>query len=102
MKIFPEIKKIAIDIDEIRRNIEKLEEELGVDGLEYQEAYLLSGCREENGHLYQGGMRLDNFGLVDDSYYCEQHSYFFEEGFHGALYFKTDIPGQFVGVPFEM
>ena len=52
-------------------------------------------------HLYQGGCRLDN-GYAEEDYYCCQHTGYCEDCYYGTLYFKTDVPGQFVAVPFEM
>lgn len=49
---------------------------------------------------YQNGVRLDNGGLVDDDYYCRQHTGCCEDDYYGELYFKTDVPGQFVEISF--
>lgn len=102
MNIYPELKKIAGANEKISKLIEKLQSKIDCDGLMLENAYLVSGCQEKNGHLYQGGGRLDNSGLVDDDYYCCQHTGYCEDYFYGTLYFKTNVPGQFVAVPFEM
>lgn len=103
MKIYPEIKKIAGDNTARHRLVEILEEKLDLDGLDFAHAYLVDGCSERKGKLYKDGKRLDNgcpAGRYDD-YYCEQHCGFCEDDYYGTVYFKTNVPGQFVAVPFE-
>lgn len=102
MIILPEIKKIAGAVAKIDRLSDRLNKETDLAGVWWNGAYLVSGCTEKRGHLYQDGGRLDNCGLVDDLYYCDQHTGYCEDDFHGTLYFKTNVPGQFVAVPFEM
>lgn len=102
MTIFPEMKKIAGLNAAIERLAKKLSMKMDVDGLYFDRAYLIEGCKEKRGHLFQGGATLDNSGLVDDLYYCYQITGYCEDDFYGTLYFKTNVPGQFVAVPFEM
>lgn len=102
MKIFPEIKRIAGKIEAVERLSEKLSDKLGdaVD-LDFKSARLITGCKERAGHLYNADWkRLDRQGLIDDIYYCEQYTGYCEDDFHGTLYFKTNVPGQFVAIPF--
>ena len=102
MKVIPELKKIASLNDKIARMCEIAGENLDASGLHLAGAYLVSGCKTKGGHLYKAGRRLDNCGLVDDLYYCEQYTGYCEDYFYGTLYFKTDVPGQYVAVPFDM
>ena len=102
MTIIPELKKIAGLNDKIRRLAEKASEKMEADGLDLQSAYLVSGCKVKGNHLYQDGCRLDNYGLTDDLYYCDQYTGYCEDDFYGTLYFKTDVPGQYVAIPFHM
>lgn len=103
MNIYPELKKIACANEKIKRLSEKLKlTNFDCEGLIFQEAHLIDGCSEKKGHLYKDGHRLDNGSLVDDDYYCEQHTGYCEDDFYGTLYFKTNVPGQFVAVPFSM
>ena len=102
MNIYPELKKIAGANAKIDRLVKKVSEKLYADGLELGSAHLINGCSEKNGHLYQNGHRLDNYGLVDDNYYCRQFAGYCEDYFYGTLYFKTNVPGQFVAIPFQM
>lgn len=102
MTIFPEMKKIAGLNAAIERLSKKLSMKVDVDGLYFDMAYLIEGCKEKGGHLFRSGVALDNAGLVDDLYYCKQYTGYCEDDFFGTLYFKTNVPGQFVAVPFEM
>ena len=103
MFIYPEFKKIAGMNAAIERLAEKLAIKLyDLEGLDFSNAYLVNGCKEKKGHLFCGSKRLDNYGLVDDLYYCNQHTGYLEDDYYGTLYFKTNVPGQFVAVPFSM
>ncbi len=102
MKIYPEIKKIAGMNKAVERLGKKLSEKMDDDSIDWRYAYLVTGCKERGGHLYKDGKRLDKDGLVDDEYYCTQYTGYCEGDYHGTMYFKTNVPGQFVEVPFEV
>ena len=102
MIVMPEIAKIAGLNAKIKNLAGKLEKKMDTDGLDWQSAYLVDGCKERNGHLYRGVAMLDNDGLVDDLYYCDQYTGYLGDDFYGTLYFKTNVPGQFVAVPFSV
>ena len=102
MVIYPELKKIAALNDKIERLAAAFEEKSSAEGLDLRAATLITGCREKNGYLYQNGVRLDNGGITDNEYYCRQYSGYCEDDFYGTLYFKTDVPGQFIAIPFAM
>lgn len=102
MIVIPEIKKIAGMNEKIIRLGNIIANKMDADWLDFQNAYLVNGCKERNGHLYQGDSRLDNDGLVDDLYYCCQYTGYCEDDFYGTIYFKTNVPGQFVAVPFSV
>lgn len=93
MKIYPELKKVAALNDKICRLVDVLQEKIDIEGLYFQEATLITGCKEKNGHLYQDGVRLDNGGITDNEYYCLQYTGYCEDDFYGTLYFKTDVQG---------
>lgn len=102
MIIIPEIKRVAGLNVRIERLSKIIAEKMDADGLDFRSAYFVDGCKERNGHLYSNGEQLDRDGLVDDLYYCEQYTGYCEDDFYGTLYFKTNVPGQFVAVPFSM
>ena len=104
MNIYKEIKKIA-ELNEVIIDLNNNLEENGfdTDGLDFRSAYFIKNCVEENGHLYDyDGNRLDTSGLVDDDYYCCQHTGYCEDDFYGTLYYATDEERVFVAVPFAM
>lgn len=74
MNIYPEFKKIAGKNAAINRLAGALRDKLDCDGLDFQNAQLIDGCKEHNGHLYQDSCRLDNSGLADEDYYCNQYT----------------------------
>lgn len=102
MIIIPELKKIAGLNVKFKRLVENVAEKMDIDGLDIASAYLVSRCTVKGENLYKDGRRLNNSGLVDDLYYCDQHAGYCEDDFYGTLYFKTDVPGQYVAVPFAM
>ena len=97
-----EIAKIAELNEEIKRLCEVVEEKLDCDGLDLGCACFVENCVEKNGHLYEAGGRLDNCGMVDNDYYCNQHTGYLGDDFYGTLYYATDKKGVFVAVPFAM
>ena len=101
MNIYPEIQKIAELEAEIRSLEEQVADNIDVEGINWHEAEILENCEERDGHLYQEGRRLDNSGVVDDAYYCRQHTGCCEDDYYGYLYFKTETESRFVGVPFS-
>lgn len=102
MNVYKEIKQIAMANSRVKSLATLFAEKFDCDGLDLESAYLIHGCREKNGHLYQNGDRLDNGGLVDDDYYCHQITGYLGDDFYGTIYFKTNVPGEFVAVPFSM
>lgn len=104
MNVYPQLSKIAEYNALLNAQIREIKEKtfLETDGLGFESAEFLDNCTEKNGHLYTSdGHRLDNSGLVDDDYFCEQYTGYLEDDFYGTLYFKTDIPGRYVAIPFH-
>lgn len=92
MKIYKEIKEIAKCNSKIERLIDRLSERFDVgDDIEWNTAIFVSMKDED----------LKRLDLVDDDYYSDQHKGYWEDGFYGWLYFKTDVPGQYVRVHFQ-
>lgn len=100
MEIYPEIKKIAGLIKKIENLVNRVElKVLDIDDLDFFAAQLIDGCSEKNGKLYRNGGKIAGDGAGE--YYCDQHTGYCEDYFYGTLYFKTNVPGQFVAVPFS-
>ena len=92
MKIYKEIKEIAKCNSKIERLIDRLSERFDVgDGIEWNTALFVSMKDED----------LKRLDLVDDDYYSDHHKGYWEDDFYGFLYFKTDVPGQYVRVHFQ-
>lgn len=102
MNIYSELKKIAGLNKRIQQLSENLMNKIDLDDLDLNSATLICGCSEKHGHLYQNGVRLDNSGLVDNDYYCRQYTGCCEDDYYGTVYFKTNVPGQFVSIRFGM
>ena len=105
MNIYPEIKKIAALNEKITQLIRKLQTKIDADGLDLGAAHFVKDGVEKNNHLYDSeGNQLDNDcdGPVDDDYYCLQYTGYFADDYYGRLYFKTDVPGTFIEVHFQM
>lgn len=103
MEIIRELKMIAAANAKRDYWIERLEKsgKVDMDDLHLESAELIDGCKEINGGLYKNGHRLDNSGIVDNQYYCRQMQGYCEDYYFGTIYFKTNVPGQFVSVPFD-
>lgn len=103
MNVYKEIEKIAKLNSQINDLISKISEKIDADGLNFRGAYFIEGCIEKSGHLYdKDGHVLDNSGLVDNDYYCEQYIGGCGDDFYGTLYFSTKTKGLFVAIPFWM
>ncbi len=81
-----------IDQINIRMDIE-------TDGFCLDGARLITGCVERNNKLYRDGILL---GKDEGEYYCRQYQGYSEDSFYGYVYFKTDVPGEFVKIPFDI
>lgn len=101
MRVYNELKKIACMNQKIEMLSNKLAQKIGLDDIDLSSARLVSGLSERFGHLYRNGVMIDNSGLVNDDYYCCQHTGYIEDEFFGKLYFKTNVPGQFVEIDFH-
>ena len=62
-------------------------------------AELITGCVERNNKLYRNGELL---GTDEGEYYCRQYQGYCEDSYYGNVYFKTDVPGEFVRIPFDI
>ena len=62
-------------------------------------AELITGCVERNNRLYRDGILL---GKDEGEYYCWQYQGYSEDSYYGFVYFKTDVPGEFVEIPFDI
>lgn len=95
MKIYKEIKEIAkcnSKIDRLAGRIkDKFPEEIDTESIDWRTAKFVTMNQK----------LLKSLEQYYDEYYCEQHNGYHEDDFYGWLYFKTDVPGQYVQVYFE-
>lgn len=102
MVVYKELNEIA-EINQKRIELSNiLFEKMDLDGLHLDSAEFIKNCVAENGHLYdKDGNQLDNYGLVDDEYYCNQSKGYLDDDYHGVLYYATEEEGTFVRIPFS-
>lgn len=99
MKIYKEVKKIAGRIAQITRLCESLEAKgLDVEGADWFNAQLVSGLTIKGRYLCEGESCIAE---ENDDYYVCQWTGYCEDDYCGYLYFKTDVPGQYVKVYYE-
>lgn len=98
MKIYKKVKRITNKLAQVHYLIEQLETEIECDGIDWSTARLVSGLKEKPDGLYQDGVMIAEWA---DECYVNQSQGYLEDDYYGHLYFKTDVPGQFVKVWFD-
>ena len=94
MEIYKEIKEIAKAMAKVKHLAEKISEKIDTEGFDWASAEFVSLDKEDIKHF--------GFEGTTDEYFVDQWTGYCEDDYHGYLYFKTDVPGQFVRVYFEM
>lgn len=95
MNTYKEIKEIAKCLAKINHLAEKLSKKIDVEGVDWSSATFVSISKED----------IDNFDpvtSVTEDYLVAQSTGYCEDDYYGYLFFKTDVPGQFVRVYYEM
>lgn len=95
METFKEVKEIAKCVSKIGFLAKKLDALMDTDGIEWYTAQFVSLDKEDIEHF-------KNTNGVTEEYFVDQWTGYCEDDFHGELYFKTDVPGQYVRVHFDM
>ncbi len=95
--IYKEIKRIACLNAQINRLIYSLGDKIDDSGIYWYSAELVSGLTVGERGLYQDGTCIAEWC---DDYFVDQHTGCFGDDYYGDLYFRTDVPGQYVKVPF--
>ena len=90
MRVYKEIKKIAKCVGKIHSLAEKLEDKIDTEGIDWFTAEFVTLNEHQKKRLK----------FVDCDYFCEQRK-IDEDWYCGELYFKTDVPGQYVRVHFD-
>lgn len=94
MEIYKEIKEIAKAMAKVKHLAEKISEKIDTEGFDWASAEFVSLDKEDIKHF--------GFEGTTEDYYVDQWTGYCEDDYHGYLYFKTDVPGQFVRVYFKM
>ena len=96
MTVFKEIKEIAKCMSKVYRLSEKLANDgFDCDGIEWPTATFVSLDKEDIAHF-------KGTNGVTEGYFVDQWTGYSGDDFHGELYFKTDVPGQYVRVHFNL
>lgn len=99
MPIYKAAKRIACLNAQLARQVELMNQEIDPDGIEWYSAELVSGLTARDGELYYGDLPVAERA---DKYYVDQTQGYSEDNYYGWLYFRTDVPGQYVRVHFDM
>lgn len=94
MEIYKEIKEIAKAMAKVKHLAEKISEKIDTEGFDWASAEFVSLDKEDIKHF--------GFEGTTEDYYVDQWTGYCEDDYHGYLYFKTDVPGQYVRVYFQM
>lgn len=95
MNIFKEVKEIAKKNAQIKFLIDKLSNETDTEDVDWTTAEFVSLSKEDINRF-----KLSNSETEDCFVY--QRTGYVEDNFYGWLYFKTDVPGQYVRVYFSI
>lgn len=99
MPIYKAAKRIACLNAQLARQVELMSQEIDSDGIEWYSAELVSGLTVRNGKLYREDIPVAKWA---DEYFVNQSQGYIEDNYYGWLYFRTDVPGQYVRVHFDM
>lgn len=95
--IYKEIKRIACLNAQISRLVDILGERFEDYGIDWHSAELVSGLTVGERGLYKGKICIAEWC---DDYFVRQYAGYCEDDYYGYLYFRTDVPGQYVKVEF--
>ena len=96
MNIYKEMKQIAMLNAKQEKLIKSLEEKIDIEGLCFGTACLVSLTNDDIKRFKETG------NYVDDDYFVSQHTGYCGDDFYGHLWFKTNVPGQYVRIYFSM
>lgn len=99
MPIYKAAKRIACLNAQLARQVKLMNQEIDPDGINWYSAELVSGLTARDGKLYYESLPVAEWA---DEYYVKQYQGYFKDTYFGRLYFRTDVPGQYVRVCFDM
>ena len=95
MRTFKEVKEIAKCVSKIGTLVDRLGDYIDTEDINWYTAKLVSLDKEDIEHF-------KNSNGVTEEYFVDQWTGYCEDDYHGELFFKTDVPGQYVRVHFDM
>lgn len=95
MKIFKEIKKIALKQAQIEALKKELSKKIDIDGIQWDNIEFVTLDKEDIEHF-------KTTNGVTEEYFVDQWTGYCEDDFYGYLYFRTDTPNVYVKVYFVM
>lgn len=95
MNVYKEAKEIAKCNAKIQSLAAKLSEKIDTEGFDWSSATFVSLSKEDIDHF-------DPVTSVTEDYLVDQRTGYYEDYHYGYLYFKTDVPGQFVRIYYAM
>ena len=105
MNIYKEIEEIGKICEERNEKllplVLEISKKVNMEGLDFGKSYLITDCEEKDGHLHYKGVLADNEGEDGDCYVWQMKGPA-KGHYFGECYFKTETPGLFVAVPFDI
>lgn len=95
MNTFKEVKEIAKCVSKIGTLVDRLKDYIDTDGINWYTAVFVSLDKDDIEHF-------ENSNGVTEEYFVNQWTGYSADDYYGELYFKTDVPGQYVRVHFHM
>lgn len=95
MNVYPEVKKICSLNLKMAELIKKLSDKIDLGGVRWETAEFVKLNKQDIEYM------KERYYETND-YFTEQHVGYQEDDFYGYLYFKTDVPGQYVRVYFAI
>ena len=95
MRTFKEVKEIAKCVSKIGTLVQRLDGSIDTDGINWYTATLVPLRKEDIEHFEKSSGETEEYFVDQWTGYCG-------DDYHGELYFKTDVPGQYVRVHFDM
>ena len=96
METYKEVKEIAKTVSKLKQLIKRCNDKYDMDdwGVDWSSSELVSLGKEDIEYF-------KTTNGVTDEYYVVQHTGYLGDDYYGKLWFKTDVPGQYVRVNFS-
>lgn len=95
MNEYKEIKQIAKCMSKVDHLKKILDDKIDCEGIDWTTAHFVGLSKEDIEHFKRSYSETEDYFVDQSVGYCG-------DDFFGWLYFKTDVPGQYVKVHFSM